>query len=119
MKLSGKVAVITGAARGIGRACAERFLSDGCKVVISDVDRDNLAKTAGELAHPDDLRTIVCDVARRADVDRMVREPAAYAAQGLGALAFARLRPARGWPAYHRAAMEDGPWPFGAFPGPT
>jgi glucose 1-dehydrogenase len=72
MKLSGKVAVITGAARGIGRACAERFLSDGCKVVISDVDGDNLAKTAGELGRPDDLRTIVCDVAKRADVDRLV-----------------------------------------------
>ena len=72
MKLSGKVAVITGAARGIGRACAERFLSDGCKVVISDVDGDNLARTAGELGRPDDLRTIVCDVAKRADVDRLV-----------------------------------------------
>ena len=72
MKLSGKVAVITGAARGIGRACAERFLSDGCKVVISDVDGDNLAKTAGELGRPDDLRMIVCDVAKRADVDRLV-----------------------------------------------
>jgi glucose 1-dehydrogenase len=72
MKLLGKVAVITGAARGIGRACAERFLSDGCKVVISDVDGDNLAKTAGELGRPDDLRMIVCDVAKRADVDRLV-----------------------------------------------
>lgn len=72
MKLSGKVAVITGAARGIGRACAERFLNDGAKVVISDVDGDNLAKTAGELGHQNALRAIACDVAKRAEIDRLV-----------------------------------------------
>jgi uncharacterized protein (DUF885 family) len=49
-----------------------------------------------------------------ADVDRMAREPAVFAAQGLGALEFARRRPQTGWPAYHRAAVEDGPWPFAA-----
>ena len=49
MKLSGKVAVITGAARGIGKACAKRFLDDGVKVVISDVDTDELEKTVNEL----------------------------------------------------------------------
>jgi glucose 1-dehydrogenase len=72
MKLSGKVAVITGAARGIGRACAGRFLEDGCKVVISDVDVDSLERTAGELGHQHNLRTVACDVARRADVDAVV-----------------------------------------------
>lgn len=72
MKLSGKVAAITGAARGIGRACAKRFLDDGVKVVISDVDAEGLAATAAELARPDALRTIVGNVARRADVDQLV-----------------------------------------------
>ena len=72
MKLSGKVVAITGAARGIGRACAERFLQDGCKVVISDVDGDTLAKTAGELGGPDDLHAIACDVAKRVDIERLV-----------------------------------------------
>jgi len=72
MKLSGKVAIITGAARGIGRACAERFLNDGVKVVICDVDTDALERTVTELGAPKELHAVHCDVARRADVDRVV-----------------------------------------------
>ncbi|KWV52366.1 dehydrogenase [Bradyrhizobium macuxiense] len=75
MKFSGKVVAITGAARGIGRACAERFLADGAKVVISDIDGGALAKTLSELElleHPGDLRTVEADVSKRADVDRIV-----------------------------------------------
>ncbi|MCK1549007.1 SDR family oxidoreductase [Bradyrhizobium sp. 177] len=72
MKVSGKVAAITGAARGIGKACAKRFLDDGVKVVISDVDAEGLAATAAELARPDALRTVVGNVAKRADVDQLV-----------------------------------------------
>jgi NAD(P)-dependent dehydrogenase (short-subunit alcohol dehydrogenase family) len=72
MKLSGKVAAITGAARGIGRACAERFLNDGVKVVISDIDDDALEQTVAEFGRPKDLHAVRCDVARRADVDRVV-----------------------------------------------
>ena len=72
MKLSGKVAVITGAARGIGKACAKRFLDDGVKVVISDVDTDGLEKTVNELGKPKELYAVPCHVARRADVDRAI-----------------------------------------------
>ncbi|KJC61560.1 dehydrogenase [Bradyrhizobium sp. LTSPM299] len=72
MKFSGRVIAITGAARGIGRACAERFLADGARVVISDVDGAALAKAAGELGHPNHLRTVEADVSKRADVDRIV-----------------------------------------------
>lgn len=72
MKLSGKVAVITGAARGIGKACAKRFLDDGVKVVIADVDTDELEKTANELGRPKELCAVPCHVARRADIDRAV-----------------------------------------------
>jgi glucose 1-dehydrogenase len=82
MKLSGKVAAITGAARGIGKACAKRFLDDGVKVVISDVDADGLAATAAEFARPEALRTVVGNVAKRADVDQLV----ATAAQEFGRL---------------------------------
>jgi glucose 1-dehydrogenase len=72
MKLSGKVAVITGAARGIGKACAARFLGDGVKVVISDIDGEALAGTAAELGRPDDLLTVTADVAKRGDIDALV-----------------------------------------------
>ena len=72
MKLSGKVAAITGAARGIGKPCAKRFLDDGVKVVISDVDTDALEKTVQELGSPKNLHAVHCHVARRADVDRVV-----------------------------------------------
>jgi glucose 1-dehydrogenase len=72
MKLSGKVAVITGAARGIGKACAARFLGDGVKVVISDIDGEALASTAAELGRPDDLLMVTADVAKRSDIDALV-----------------------------------------------
>jgi uncharacterized protein (DUF885 family) len=50
-----------------------------------------------------------------ADVDRIAANPGKYAAEGLGALALSSWRPEdrRKWPAYHRAVLADGPWPFG------
>ncbi|MEW5683824.1 MAG: DUF885 family protein [Pseudomonadota bacterium] len=52
-------------------------------------------------------------VAIEADAARMRREPGVFAAQGLGALEIARLRPRRreDWPAFHAAILADGPWP--------
>ena len=72
MRLVGKIAVITGAARGIGQACAERFLTEGAKVVLADIDGDDLATTAGELAALGDLRAVTTDVTKRAAVDALV-----------------------------------------------
>ncbi|HWH96328.1 MAG TPA: SDR family oxidoreductase [Baekduia sp.] len=49
--LTGQVAAITGAARGIGRATAEAFLREGMKVAIGDLDFATAEKTAAELGH--------------------------------------------------------------------
>ncbi|QDO97012.1 SDR family oxidoreductase [Ferrovibrio terrae] len=73
MRLAGKVAVVTGAAQGIGRACAERFLKDGAKVVIGDVNEAQLASAAADLGNPGGLATLRTDVSKRADVDALVK----------------------------------------------
>ncbi|MDC8437461.1 MAG: SDR family oxidoreductase [Candidatus Nitrosotenuis sp.] len=49
MKLGGRVVLVTGASRGIGRAIAELFASEGATVVITAKDQKRLQKTAGEL----------------------------------------------------------------------
>jgi NAD(P)-dependent dehydrogenase (short-subunit alcohol dehydrogenase family) len=72
MALDGKTAIITGAAGGIGLAIAERFLREGAKIVIADIDSEKGAKAVGDLEHLGRLRFIKTDVGRRLDVHNVV-----------------------------------------------
>ena len=57
-----KVALVTGAARGIGLAVAKRFLADGFCVALLDIEGDLLAKSVTALAEPDVTLAVTCDV---------------------------------------------------------
>jgi NAD(P)-dependent dehydrogenase (short-subunit alcohol dehydrogenase family) len=70
-ELSGRVAVVTGAASGIGFALCERFAAEGMHVVMSDVDPERLRNAAGRI--DGDVEAIAADVARPADVDELAR----------------------------------------------
>jgi NAD(P)-dependent dehydrogenase (short-subunit alcohol dehydrogenase family) len=70
-----KVAVITGAASGIGRGIAERCATEGMKLVLADVNAENLAKAASELkALGATVLSVRTDVSKRDDVERLARQ---------------------------------------------
>ena len=72
-RLDGKIAIITGSGRGIGRACALRYGQEGATVIVNDINTENVNRVAGEitsaggkaLAYP-------CDVTDPAQVQAMV-----------------------------------------------
>lgn len=69
MKLDGKIAAVTGAASGIGRALAVALVAGGCDVALSDVDDAGLEETAALCARPGRaVSTSILDVADRAAV---------------------------------------------------
>jgi NAD(P)-dependent dehydrogenase (short-subunit alcohol dehydrogenase family) len=75
-RLTGKVAVITGGASGMGKATAFRFCAEGARVVVADRNPDSLATYAAEAAAlgfgADTTRTIAVDVAVEDDVAAMI-----------------------------------------------
>jgi NAD(P)-dependent dehydrogenase (short-subunit alcohol dehydrogenase family) len=65
-----KVALVTGAARGIGLATAKRFLADGWRVALLDIDGENLHRAFATLPKSDGIVAICCDVADAEGVAR-------------------------------------------------
>jgi NAD(P)-dependent dehydrogenase (short-subunit alcohol dehydrogenase family) len=70
MRLENKVAVVTGAASGIGKAIAEKFISEGAKVVFSDVNGDESLVASFK----ENALFVKCDVSKSAEVENLVAE---------------------------------------------
>jgi len=64
MRLAGKVAVVTGAGRGIGQAVARKFLQEGARVVAADVVEDRIEASARELAAYGEVAPFAGDMTR-------------------------------------------------------
>lgn len=74
-EFKGKVAVITGAASGIGRAIAERCVSEGMKVVLAEINEANLAEVETELKTAGGtVLSVKTDVSKRSDVEMLARQ---------------------------------------------
>jgi 3-oxoacyl-[acyl-carrier protein] reductase len=70
--LDGKVAIVTGSARGIGRATAELLSQQGAKVLINDLDGDMAEQTAGEIAG--DTLVFAGDLTQEGVCDQLVQK---------------------------------------------
>ncbi len=70
--LEGKVVIVTGGAKGIGRHAAKTFAQEKTKVVIADIDKELMQKTSSELGQFTDTLGINVDVRNEDDVRRMV-----------------------------------------------
>ncbi len=74
MRLRGKTALVTGGADGFGRAIAQRFSSEGAKVVIADINLPGAAGVSDSL--PGRSLAVECDVSRGADIRNAVDKTA-------------------------------------------
>lgn len=75
--IRGKIALVTGASRGIGRAIAEGFAAAGATVILTGRDKATLVAAAQEIAKPGGQTShVVLDVAKTSDIGRRIAEVA-------------------------------------------
>jgi len=73
--LQGKVVIITGAGRGMGKSHALKFAENGAKVVVSDIQKEECEKVANEIKEKGgEALAIKCDVSQKEEVEKMVKE---------------------------------------------
>ncbi len=73
--LKNKVAIITGARRGMGKAHSLKLASLGCKVVVADISKDDCQKVVDEIkAMAGEAVAIKCDISKKVEVDAMVEK---------------------------------------------
>lgn len=107
-EFKGKVAVITGAASGIGRALAKRCVSEGMKVVLADIEHAALAQAESELTIAGgSVLAVRTDVSKRGDVESLARQ--AVDAFGEVHLLFNNAGVAAGGPPWE-ATWNDWEW---------
>jgi NAD(P)-dependent dehydrogenase (short-subunit alcohol dehydrogenase family) len=70
--LEGRIALVTGAANGIGRATAQVLAARGASVVLADVDESAAAATAALIGADDRVATVLADVTRQDDIEMMI-----------------------------------------------
>jgi 3-oxoacyl-[acyl-carrier protein] reductase len=71
--LEGKVAVVTGAAQGIGLAIARLFADEGARVVLGDINADACAEAAAKLGDASQVRSARCDVRVAKDMQALIQ----------------------------------------------
>ncbi len=73
-RLHGKISIITGGGKGIGKATAAKFLEEGATVVIADFDESSGILTAKELSEKGDIHFARTDISKEEDVQSLVKQ---------------------------------------------
>ena len=72
MRLKDKSVIITGAGSGIGKACAQLFNKEGAKIVLADINEEDLNKTKETLSRANESLTYKCDVSSKKETKDLV-----------------------------------------------
>jgi NAD(P)-dependent dehydrogenase (short-subunit alcohol dehydrogenase family) len=66
--IKGKVAMVTGAGGGVGKAISKRLASEGCKVIMLGRNRNKLQKAAAEIGNKKNTMTVIADITKEAEI---------------------------------------------------